>query len=276
MKTLFASDLDGTLLNSKQEITPFTASVIEELVRRGGCFCYATARSLITARKATKNLDCPFPLILHNGVFIRDGGDGRYLLKKVFDKDSILPLIEAIRNEGLYPIVYSIIDGEEKFSYIYDKLTDEQKFFVSTRGSDDPRIRKVTSYDELVEGDIFYLSYLDKKEKLAPLDSLCEGCGIHLLSHDTYDDFYWLEIMPEGATKANAAKELAKMLGCGRIVAFGDGVNDLELFNAADECYATANACEELKQKANAVIGSNDADGVAKWILQNVLTNSTN
>ena len=273
MKTLYASDLDGTLLDPDQKITPFTASVIEELVRQGGCFCYATARSLITARKATQGLDCPFPLILHNGVFIRDNKDGSYLLKKLFDKKSILPLIDMIISKGLYPIVYSIINGEEKFSFISEKLTPEQSFFVSTRGSDDPRVRSVKTLEELVEGDIFYLSYLGTKEQIAPLDEKCEGYGIHLFQRDTYDEFYWLEIMPDGATKANAAGELAKLLGCERIVAFGDGLNDMELFRAADEAYAVDNACDELKAAADGVIGSNDSDGVAKWLSENVLTN---
>ncbi|WP_028510599.1 HAD family hydrolase [Ruminococcus sp. NK3A76] len=272
MKTLYVSDLDGTLLNSSQQITPFTASVIAELLRKGGCFSYATARSLITAGAVTKELDLPFPAILYNGVFIRDTQSGEYLARHTFESGRILTLIDTLSKKGLWPIVYSVIDGVEKFSYITERLTPEQSHFVSTRDRADPRLREVSTTEELCMGEIFYLAYLGSKEQLSPLDSLCEGYGIHLFQHDTYDDFYWLEVMPQAATKANAAKELAKMLGCGRIVAFGDGLNDAELFSAADECYAVGNACEELKLKADAVIGSNDSDGVAHWIYENVLT----
>ena len=59
------------------------------------------------------------------------------------------------------------------------------------------------------------------------------------------------------------------MLGCDRIVAFGDGVNDLPLFSVADEAYAMENADEIVKQAATAVIGSNEDDGVAQWLLKN-------
>ena len=52
---------------------------------------------------------------------------------------------------------------------------------------------------------------------------------------------------------------------------FGDGENDVDMFKEADECYAVENAVEELKAIATGVIGSNDADGVAKWLRENVL-----
>ena len=42
------------------------------------------------------------------------------------------------------------------------------------------------------------------------------------------------------------------------------------MFEAADECYAMANADPQLKARATAVIGSNDDDGVARWLLENV------
>ena len=75
--------------------------------------------------------------------------------------------------------------------------------------------------------------------------------------------------MPRAASKANAIRQLAARLGCERIVAFGDGVNDLDMFAIADEAYAVANAVPELQKAATAVIGGNDGDGVAKWLEKN-------
>ena len=63
-----------------------------------------------------------------------------------------------------------------------------------------------------------------------------------------------------------AARRLKALLGCTRLVAFGDGLNDLELFRLADECYAVANAAPQLKALATAVIASNEDDGVARWL----------
>ena len=49
---------------------------------------------------------------------------------------------------------------------------------------------------------------------------------------------------------------------------FGDGLNDLEMFEVADECYAMANAEPELKEVATKIIESNDNDGVARWLAE--------
>ncbi len=47
---------------------------------------------------------------------------------------------------------------------------------------------------------------------------------------------------------------------------FGDGENDVDLFEAADEAYAVANAADVLKAVATGVIGANDEDGFARWL----------
>ncbi|MBR4223559.1 MAG: HAD hydrolase family protein, partial [Oscillospiraceae bacterium] len=66
--------------------------------------------------------------------------------------------------------------------------------------------------------------------------------------------------------KANAARRLKAILGCDRVVAFGDGRNDIDLFEMADEGYAVSNAHEDLKAAADGIIGSNDEDSVALWL----------
>lgn len=49
---------------------------------------------------------------------------------------------------------------------------------------------------------------------------------------------------------------------------FGDGKNDIDMFELADESYAVSNAVPELKEAATGVIASNDEDGVARWLLE--------
>ena len=72
MKTLYVSDLDGTLLNSQQQTSTYTNQTIEKLVDQGMLFSYATARSYYSAKPATKGLSAKIPLILYNGAFIID------------------------------------------------------------------------------------------------------------------------------------------------------------------------------------------------------------
>lgn len=58
MKTLYVSDLDGTLLRSDAKTSAYTNQVIHQLTSDGILFSYATARSYLTATKATKRSEC--------------------------------------------------------------------------------------------------------------------------------------------------------------------------------------------------------------------------
>ena len=63
---------------------------------------------------------------------------------------------------------------------------------------------------------------------------------------------------------------MQKKCGCERVGVFGDSLNDISMFQIADEAYAVANASESLKEAATGVIGDNDSDGVAEWLCQNI------
>lgn len=72
--------------------------------------------------------------------------------------------------------------------------------------------------------------------------------------------------MPGKASKYNGILKLKDILGCDRIVSFGDAVNDIPMFRISDECYAVGNAVPELKAVATGVIGDNESDSVALWL----------
>lgn len=141
------------------------------------------------------------------------------------------------------------------------------KFFNNSR-SGDPRETPVHSAADLHAGSPFYMTCIDETEKLAPLYEKYRYRFHCILHHDIYSGNQWLEIMPKSTSKANAIRQLKELLHCDRLIVFGDGKNDIDMFQLADECYATENAVEELKQIATAVIDNNDNDGVAKWLLE--------
>ena len=70
MKTLYVSDLDGTLLRNDAQTSEYTNQVINQLTSEGILFSYATARSYLTATKATKGLNAKIPIICYNASFI--------------------------------------------------------------------------------------------------------------------------------------------------------------------------------------------------------------
>ena len=264
MKTLYVTDLDGTLLRSNEQTSDFTNDTINELVSQGLIFSYATARSYQTARKVTDGLRAGFPLIVYNGTMVVDNVSGEFLIKNFFGKD-IIAVIEDLIRHDVYPIVYALIGGIEKFSYIPEKCSANTKLFLDSR-KNDKRNRPVAREADLLQGEIFYITCIDSYEKLEPFYRKYADTHRCLFQEDIYTKHQWLEIMPKAASKANAVRQLKAHLGCEKVVVFGDGNNDTDMFDIADEAYAVSNAVEELKQMATKVIGSNNEDAVAKWL----------
>lgn len=271
MKTLYVSDLDGTLLQSSEKTSDYTNNVINRLVGQGMLFSYATARSYHTSHKVTEGLTANFPLITYNGAVIT-GPDGSVLWKNFFTSD-IRDVLYDLFQHGIFPIVYAFREDEEKFSYVRAKSTDGIKKFVDSRK--DTRNHPVENEYGLLDGEIFYITCIGKKDTLMPFYSKYKHKYHCVFYKDIYSKEQWLEIMPAGTSKANAVNQLKTQLGCGRVVVFGDGKNDIELFQMADESYAVANAVQELKDIATDVIMSNDNDGVAKWLAEHVLQSDT-
>ena len=140
-------------------------------------------------------------------------------------------------------------------------------FLESRKG--DIRTNEVDSLSKLKEGDIFYIVCIDTPENLKPLYDKYKDKYHCVYQIDIYTNEQWLEIMPLEASKSNAIKQLQTILNSERLIVFGDGKNDIDMFQIADESYAVANAHEDLKKYATEVILSNDEDGVAKWLEAN-------
>lgn len=267
-KTLYLSDLDGTLLGSNVALSDYTSQTIRDLTERGMLFSYATARSYVTASKVTKGFDARIPLIVYNGAMVVDNVTGEILISNFFGAE-VFALLDDLLEQGIVPIVYAFQEGKEKFSYFYDRSSKGMRAFLDSRRGD-PRENPITDLRACYRGDIFYVTCIDAPEKLEPFYKKYAGSFRCIYQKDLYTGEQWLEFMPQGASKANAARQLKEYLGCSRIVAFGDGLNDLDLFRLADECYAVSNAETALKAAATAVIGSNDEDAVARWLNQTV------
>lgn len=268
-KTLYVSDLDGTLLRSDQTLSPFTVDAIRRLTDRGMIFSYATARSYSAAMKVTPDIAPQIPVIVKNGAHIMETGTARRLFSVFFSREDVSHIFSILEAHDLCPIVYIIENDVEKNRYCAEKLSVPcARFLEQYKG--DPRYTAM-DYDVLCDGDVFYFRCIDSEEKLSAARAALRDFRT-LMFRDMYSGDWWLEVMPDQATKARAILRLKDMLGCDRIVCFGDGSNDESMFPIADECYAMANADEELKAIATGVIGGNNEDGVARWLLEHFKT----
>ncbi len=270
MKTLYVSDLDGTLLNSNTALTDTTIETINALVEEGMEFTFATARSITSASLVTRGLHLRIPLIVYNGVYLLDPDSHDILYSHSFTRQDAQDILNYLLRHDMIPFVYSYIDGRERVSYMEEGMHEGGKYYMESRPYD-KRFRKVDTTEQLLEGDVFYFTCIHDGSFLKPMYEYLEETTDYVIvfQQELYREEYWLEVMPRGVSKAQAILELKEKGGYDRVISFGDAINDLPMFQISDECYAVGNAIEELKNTATAVIGDHDADAVAMWLKEN-------
>ncbi len=265
--TLYATDLDGTLLRNDMTISDESAASINRIIEMGVPFTYATARSFSSASPLVKKLNLTCPAVTFNGVFVIDPKTGEHIVENIFTAKSLDIAKEYIVSNGIAPLIYSYIDGVERVSFLADRHEDVRGYVDSRRG--DKRLRPVRDYAELFEGRMFYITILNPKEppeELAEVFSRENGFTSNSM-HDTYDhEMIWFEVFSKNASKASAVLQVLQLVHADRLVCFGDNKNDLSMIRAADTGVAVSNACEELKEAADIVIGSNDEGAVAEFV----------
>lgn len=270
MKRLYISDLDGTLFNSNAEITDHTADTINALIDKGMYFTFATARSVYSAKPMTSKLRINVPCILMNGVSVYDLHNGRYIKNEYISEKASAEVIGCFERHDVQCFMYKI--HEDLLTAYFTEMTSAvmQKFAEERRS----RFKKPFVQCPFFQADrgIVYFTTQGEYGELLPLkreiDSI-EGvdCAFY---EDTYTKKYYLEVFSDRASKANGIKFLKEELGFGEVVCFGDNMNDLPMFAASDIRIAVENAKQEVKNAADFVTSSNDDDGAAKWLINNI------
>ena len=271
MKTLYVSDLDGTLLRRDVRISPYSCGVINSLIENGLMFSYATARSIYTAETAAQGLNVRLPVIINNGVSIIDPVTKKRYVTNCFSDDEAAEIYGILMSFGIFPSVDAIIDGNEKYLYDRNNINPKLAEFIASR-KNDSRNTPLDDTSVILDGDVFYFTCIGEVEKLLSAYDVIKKMNdkyTSIFQYDIYSGEPWLEVMPLYATKANAVRQLKQMYNCDTVVVFGDGINDIPMFKSADRCYAVANAADELKALATDIIESNEDDGVARWLLEN-------
>jgi hypothetical protein len=146
------------------------------------------------------------------------------------------------------------------------------KYLNNRRG--DKRLMGVDSHMALNTGQVYYMTLIGGYTELYEMTSLFnKKAGFTVLfSEGIYNEGYWLEIYSEKASKAAGLKWLCEFYGFEKTICFGDNLNDIPMFKAADEAYAVRNADEEAKKFAKEVIGSNEENAVAEFIKRHYQT----
>lgn len=285
MIKLIVSDMDGTLFNEKQEISPLNLAAINEANNQGVRFMIATGRSMDTIGPTAEKYDLTCSFILMNGAEVRD--ENRNIISTInIEYDNILKLAAILNQQGYIP-EYMTSQGAQicgskevmelnmgyrmmcldrshtltleeaieigKTSVFMDTLTRNDS--IEDMLAKKPEIRKIIVFNPDTK--------MNKKNRIELSEKFPD---LSIVS--SYPEN--VEINAKYAQKGYGLEKAIKKMGIGKdeVAVFGDGLNDLSMFELFSNSYAPENAEPAIRKRAKEIIPSNIDDGVGKKIFE--------
>lgn len=270
-RTLYVSDLDGTLLDTDSKVSERSKRLLNKVIAAGAMFTVATARTPATVAPLLEGIQINLPAAVMTGAARWNPSTGEYSGMNFHAPACVGRLIDAFRKR-LPGFIYTM-QNHKLHIYHVGTMSDVERKFMEER-SDTP-FKEFHSEKDL-ERELPKI--LRSTLLLYAMRPSCEVASLYsdirndkdstaLFYHDIFGpETGILEIFSAGTSKAAAIKEIARNAGADRIVCFGDNINDLPMMKAADVAVAVGNAVDEVKDAADIVIGLNSQDSVAAFI----------
>ena len=213
-KTLYVSDLDGTLMRSDETLSDFTIETINRLIGQGLAFTYATARSIGSARPIAGRLKLELPVITRNGAVLADNTDGHVIEKSVFTAEEVEFLKTRLPEVAEFGFVSCFLGDRMVRIWLPGKHSPGLQGYIDYYEKD-PTLVRADGPETLYCGEPGYVTLIGERVEIAPLyERLREYTGWEcLFQKDTYRDEYWLEICPQNCTKAKAIRKMKEKYG---------------------------------------------------------------
>ncbi|HJG22214.1 Cof-type HAD-IIB family hydrolase [Enterococcus durans] len=259
MIKLILTDLDGTFLDSKGS---FDKELYEQV--KGSMDEQAIYFAPCTGKQCER-VEELFGPELSKDLWILGDSATRIKHNNEYVYESLLPnnlgiklinKLEEIAND------YTIIACTPTAAMIKETTSEEDKQMV--RGSY-REVQLVEALHKITE-DFVKITVYDRKKRC--FEYVKELMEFKEQAYIVASEAAWIDISNAGVHKGTTVKELQKLLGVTKeeTMAFGDGLNDIELLNAATYSFAMGNAFEETKAAANFITRSNDEQGVLQTI----------
>ena len=264
---LIAVDIDGTLTNSRKEISPRTRYALLEAQAQGKKIILASGRHPVGVYPIARDLRLDsyggYIMSLNGGKIIECATD-KTIVTKLFPREFLPDIVNVLKDSNITIITW-----------------DDRRIFANSKRNDYTDIEQDVLKTEMivVEDFVSEIKFEINKILLAgEPDELDEYQKILAKRYDGLLEVYksapyFLELMPLGVSKGSMLPLLLDKLGVTReeLVAFGDNYNDMTMIGYAGLGVAMANGEAEVKKIANYVCESNDDDGIAETLHKFVL-----
>ena len=282
-KYLIVSDLDGTLLNSKSELSETTIQTVKELVNEGHIFCIATGRPLRSSLHIYKQLELDSLLINHNGSYISNPSDKEFTpIQLVFNKEIAKQILSDTKIQEIITNAFLEVDGQN-YQWCHTNKTIEFKddlwkyYHIDVN---DENLINLNKNPENIKHDLYALLL-----HISDCDvNLFNKLMYHIKNISPYLQVRMIKIPNLGmmveintyfADKSMGVNYLTSYYGIplDKVIAFGDADNDMRMLSKVKYGFAMSNGKDTAKMSARHITKfTNDEDGVS-WDLKYFMKN---
>ncbi len=267
-KILFASDMDGTLLNPQGRVAERDVAVINALAEVGLCFTLATARSPRSAMKpvAESGFRVTAPAVCLNGALLWDMERDVPVKSFPFSEEAAAAVWRMIEAFPIAPRLFMDPTPDGLFVTLYPAEKYMDPAAVSYMEYLDSPKNPYAAIREYPAGQkILAVSYFDEPDRLKPLYAEAQKIpGIKAVLYDStaFANRAYLEMYAATSGKGAGVLAVKELCGADLVFVFGDNFNDIDMFRVADQSFTPENGEEEMKKLATRVIPSNKDGGV--------------
>jgi Cof subfamily protein (haloacid dehalogenase superfamily) len=269
---LIALDIDGTLLDSRWQVSEANRAAIAEAARRGIEVALVTGRRYDFALPVARNLDAPLTMIVNNGALIRSK-DGRTHLRHLLDRriaERVLKLTKPWRDGAAVvfdrplanQVMLESLDPDDSLRYAYYSRNKE---FIGL----------ANPLETCLTEDPIQVMFSGRVPPMRDAESALRSAVFadnFALAVTCYEsrDFSMIDVINPICSKGASLAEWASVRGFAReeVMAIGDNHNDLEMLSFAGIPVVMGNSVPELKKFGWHETASNDENGVAHAIEQ--------
>ena len=272
---LLAIDVDGTLVNSSDDLTPATRAALRRTIAAGIHVVLATGRRYSHTLHLVEPLGISVPLITASGALVKDPADHRTLYTE-FDA-SLLCCALAILDEAGYDALLNGDTYAEGFDFFQPDKPRENRYLAEYLALNPGCGRIWPDFFASPPPGIFAGFVMGTRDEMLAVQrrlhaSLPAPITTHVLRSPRYRGFM-CELAPAGVTKWSAVRCLATQWGIAdsEICAVGDDVNDIAMIRSAGLGVAMGNAVPEVKAFADRIAPTHDNDGlveVVAWLFE--------
>lgn len=253
-KKLIALDLDGTLLKSDGIISDTTKKHLNKLKKEGHVITIATGRTLNRALVGTDGAEFANYIVSDTGSALFKNEETNKEWKEIYINTIPKEIVQNIASYYDKDKFKTINICERKKIHHYDQTINITEFLENI--NEIIHVAATFINNEFVEE---YLKIFKEKFPMLKVE----------IMQDSFGEVKWLEIFQKDIEKFKGITEVAKLEGISNenIIAFGDGLNDIEMLKKCGVGVAMKNALPEVKEQADYItFRSNNENGVIEFL----------